>query len=124
VNNLGTMGYDGLIAALHEAFGMTFVVYDTSGGNFCLRAPTETGHWIHITDAYHALSTAYERDHAALHDGACYGFGAAVFSDDECGELVYANEDPFAVATCEVVALVRDALEHIAGVQGSQGFTR
>ena len=109
------MGYEPLVAALREAFGMTFTLYDTSGGNYCLRAVTETGHWLHITDAYEDLSTFYEREHAWRHDGACYGFGVSVFADDECGELVYSNEDPFAVGDTDVVTLVRDALENLAG---------
>jgi hypothetical protein len=107
------MGYDGLVDALRKEFGMHFRLYDTSGGHYCLRAATETGHWLHITDAYEDLSSWYERDHASRHDGACYGFGVSVFSDDECGGLIYSNADEFAVGGYEVVELVRDALAHI-----------
>jgi hypothetical protein len=99
---------------LRETFGMTFRVYDTSGGNYCLRAQTETGHWIHITDAWESLSTMYERDHAWVKDGECRGYGTSVFGDDECGQLAYANTDPLAISYSDVVALVADALDHIA----------
>jgi hypothetical protein len=114
------MGYDGLVNALRQKFGMHFRLYDTSGGSYCLRAPTETGHWLHLTDAHESLSSWYERDHAWRKDGECYGFGVSVFADDECGQLVYANEDPFAVGGYEVLELVRDALAHIADAHRSR----
>jgi len=107
------MGYDGLAAALRDGFGMSWSIYDTSGGNYCLRAVTETGHWLHITDAYESLSSMGARVDAEA-EGGCLGFGVSVFGDDECGELVYANEDAFAVSDADVVALVRDALDHLA----------
>jgi hypothetical protein len=117
MSDAGDMGYGWLIAALREAFGMTFAVYDTSGGNYCLRAVTETGHWIHITDAYEDLSTMYEREHAARHDGACYGYGVSVFTDDECGGLGFANADWNAISATDVAALVTDALHQLKGQQ-------
>jgi hypothetical protein len=108
-------GYDTLVAVLREEFGMNFVLYDTSGGNYCLRAPTETGHWVHITDAYEALSEWSDRVDR-WYAGESPGYGVSVFADDECGELVYCNEDQFASwPMSDVVVLVRDALAHIAG---------
>lgn len=110
------MGYDSLVAALREAFGMNFVLYDTSGHNYCLRAVTETGHWVHITDAYESLSSMWARLDAEQ-DGGCLGYGVTVFLDDECGELAYANWDAFAIGDSDVVALVRDALEQMIAEQ-------
>jgi hypothetical protein len=112
------MGYAGLAGVLHAAFGMSWSIYDTSGGNYCLRAVTETGHWVHITDAYESLSTLCQRVDAEA-DGGCLGFGVSVFADAECGGLVYANEDPFAVSDADVVALVRDALENLRAVSSA-----
>lgn len=103
------MGYEGLAGALHAAFGMSWSIYDTSGGNYCLRAVTETGHWVHITDAYESLTPLRHRIDGE-HLGECLGYGVSVFADAECGGLVYANEDPFAMTNDDVVALVRDAL--------------
>ena len=108
------LGYDGLAAALRTAFGMSWSIYDTSGGNYCLRAVTETGHWVHVTDAYDSLTPLTWRIDAADNSGECLGYGVTVFADNECGEFVYANGDPFAITNDDVIALVRDALANLA----------
>lgn len=112
-----THGYEGLAGVLHAAFGMSWSIHEMSGGNYCcLRAVTETGHWVHITDAYESLSTLCQRVDAEA-DGGCLGFGVCVFAGP--GELVYANEDAFAVSDADVVALVRDALENLRAVSSA-----
>jgi len=107
------MGYDTLIRALHDKFGMSFVEYNTGGGEMCLRAVTESGHWVHITDAFGSLSPAIG------HTPCYHGFGVTVFADDEGAEFVYANADDEADIP-DVITLVRDALDALAGVPASE----
>jgi hypothetical protein len=101
------MNYDTLTRALFTEFGMHFRMYDTSGNNWCLRAVTETGHWLHITDAYDSLT--YDRTERAEE-----GYGVTVFTaDDQEGGSVYANCDPDALTNADVIALVRDAIANM-----------
>jgi hypothetical protein len=112
--------YQPLIDELRETFGMNFVPYHSGGGNWALRAPTETGHWLHITDAYESLSSWSDRV-ARWYDGESPGYGVSVFADEDASEMVYCNEDAFAEwPMAEVAALVRDALTNIPRIKSAR----
>jgi hypothetical protein len=86
------MGYDTLIRTLKHEFGLTFNAYNTGGGEMCLRAVTETGHWVHLTDAADSLSHADLREQYGR-DGVVFGYGVSVFADDECSEYVLGTQE-------------------------------
>jgi hypothetical protein len=106
------MGYDDLAAALRAEFGVSWFIYDTSGGNYTLRAVIEGGLWVHITDAYDSLSHMDDRV-ARFFWGDNVGYGVSVFTEPDADGFVYGNENTDAVTHADVIALVRDALDHI-----------
>lgn len=109
---LANMGYDTLTRNLKREFGLTFGAYNTGGGEMCLRAVTESGHWVHITDASDSLSDADLREQYE-HDGVLFGYGVSVFANDECCEYVLGVQECDSNEDTAAVALVRQALAQL-----------